>query len=522
MMSFNRRKFLALTGATLGGALIGTRGFSQTTTATSLATSSLPELPPVPMQRLSPNLVEATITALPTNTTVAGQKAQLWTYNGSIRGSVLRVREGDTVRLKFVNHLPEATNLHLHGLHVSPEVDNPLAEVAPGETVKLEFEIPKGSAGTYWFHPHMHGMVAKQMFAGLAGVIVVEGIPDTMPELREAEERVIVLRDLELVNGQPSEHTMMDWMNGKEGNLLLVNGAIKPRLNAKKPTLRLRLVNASNARYYRLKLEGHPLYLIATDGGFIEKPVRLEELLLAPGERAEVLVRLEHEGTFKLLNLPYERGKMMMGGMSAGNNASNGSRSMGSMGSMAGMGDSSNTSSSDGMAGMSGMMGSTKANTVQPPQTLLSVVAPKKPKLMPLPTVLTSVPTLDISQAVTRHIVLTEKMMQLQFLLNGKAFDPKRVDITANLGDTEIWELVNKSDMDHPFHLHTYPFQVLSRNGKPEAYRAWKDVVNLKKNDIVRIAVPMTDFVGTTVYHCHVLEHEDKGMMGVLEVKGRA
>ena len=518
MMSFNRRTFLALTGATLGGALIGTRVFAQTTTTTSLANSSLPELPPVPMKRLSPNLVEATITAMPTNTTVAGQKAQLWTYNGSIRGSVLRVREGDTVRLKFINRLPEATNLHLHGLHVSPVVDNPLAEVAPGETVNLEFEIPKGSAGTYWFHPHMHGMVAKQMFAGLAGVIVVEGALETMPELREAEERVIVLRDLELVNGQPSEHTMMDWMNGKEGNLLLVNGAIKPTLNAKKPTLRLRLVNASNARYYRLKLEGHPLYLIATDGGYIEKPVRLEELLLAPGERAEVLVRLEREGTFKLLNLPYERGKMMMGGMSGGNNSSNGS----SMGGMTGMGDSSNSNSSGGMSGMSGMMGSTKANTVQPPQTLLSVVAPKNPKPMPLPTVLTSVPTLEVSQAVTRRIVLTEKMMQLQFLLNGKAFDPKRVDITANLGDTEIWELVNKSDMDHPFHLHTYPFQVLSRNGQPVAYRAWKDVVNLKKNDIVRIAIPLTDFVGTTVYHCHVLEHEDKGMMGVLEVKGRA
>ena len=105
MMSFNRRKFLGLTGATLGGALIGTRAFSQS--MTGLATSSLPELPLVPIQRLSPNLVEATITALPTNTTVAGQKAQLWTYNGSIRGSVLRVREGDTVRLKFVNHLPE-------------------------------------------------------------------------------------------------------------------------------------------------------------------------------------------------------------------------------------------------------------------------------------------------------------------------------------------------------------------------------------------------------------------------------
>jgi FtsP/CotA-like multicopper oxidase with cupredoxin domain len=498
MNNLNRRRFLSLAGATLGSALLNTRVSAQA----SITTSSLPELPLVPTKRLSPNLVEASITALPTNTVMAGQRAQLWTYNGSVRGSVLRVREGDTVHLKFVNQLPEATNLHLHGLHVSPEVDNPLAEVAPGETVKLEFEIPKSSAGTYWFHPHMHGMVAKQMFAGLAGVIVVEGVHETLPELREAEERIIVLRDLELVNGLPAQHTMMDWMNGKEGNLLLVNGAIKPILNAQKSTLRLRLLNASNARYYRLKLEGHPMHLIATDGGLIEKPVMLEELLLAPGERAEVLVRLEREGVFKLLNLPYNRGKMMMGGMSGGR-------------------DSSNDSSMGGMSGMGSMMGSTTQNTVQSSQTLLSVVAPKNPKPLPLPTALATVPAIDVHQAVTRRIVMTEKMRQMRFFLNGKAFDPKRVDISAKLGDTEVWELVNKSDMDHPFHLHTYPFQVLSRNGKPEPYRAWKDVVNLRKNDIVRIAIPLTDFEGKTVYHCHLLEHEDKGMMGVLEVKGR-
>ena len=115
---------------------------------------------------------------------------------------------------------------------------------------------------------------------------------------------------------------------------------------------------------------------------------------------------------------------------------------------------------------------------------------------------------LDVGCGPGRH---AHALGQLGLTVHG-------VDISGKLGTLEVWELVNKSDMDHPFHLHSFPFQVISRNGRPEAYRAWRDVVNLKKEDRVRIAVPLSDFTGKTVYHCHVLEHEDRGMMGVLEV----
>ncbi|MCL4455636.1 MAG: multicopper oxidase family protein [Deinococcus sp.] len=447
------------------------------------AKPTFPEPPVLKTKMLKPGVLEAEVAAAPSQVNIAGRKATLLTYGGSFPGPTLRVREGDRVRLNFINRLTEVTNLHLHGLHVSPTVDDPLAMIDPGQSRLYEFTVPRGSAGTYWYHPHIHKEVAPQLFAGLAGAIVVEGPLDATPGVKEAEEHLLVLKDFALVGSRIAPHNPMDWMNGKEGNLVLVNGALRPMLRAQKSTLRLRLLNASNARYYRLQLEGHPLYLIATDGGFVEKPVELSELLLAPGERAEVLVRLSKEGNFKLQALPYDRG-------------------------------------STGMMGMGGMQNMMSAGPSQL-ETLLTVVAPSKPRPLPLPASFAPLERLDPAKArVTRRVVFSEDMMASRFFINEKAFDAGRVDFTGRLGDLEVWEIENKGDMDHPFHLHTYPFQVLERNGVAEPFRSWKDVVNLKKDDLVRIAVPLRDFGGLSVYHCHIVEHEDRGMMGTLEVGG--
>lgn len=453
-------------------------------------------------------VVEAQITARQSNLTLSGKPARLMTYGG-FPGPTLRLREGETVRLNFTNNLPEATNLHLHGLHVPPSVDDPLALVQPGESRLYEFTIPKGSAGTYWYHPHVHGRVAPQLYAGLAGLLVVEGPLDALPELKGAEEHLLVLKDWLFSGNRIPAWTHMDWMNGREGNLLTVNAAVRPTLRAQKATLRLRLLNASNARYYRLALENHPLYLIATDGGFLEKPVELPELLLAPGERAEVLVRLSRPGNYRLQALPYDRGAMMMhGGMMGDQGMGMMDHGMMDHGSRGGMGD-------------TGMMGSMMGMGATRLETLLTIVAPASPKPLPLPASLAPVERLEPARATaTRRFELGERMMQAEFFINGQMFDPARVDVRAQLGSLEVWELVNKTDMDHPFHLHTYPFQVLSRGGKPAPYRAWKDTVNLRKNEVVRIAVPLRDFSGVTVYHCHIVEHEDRGMMGILQVKG--
>ncbi len=431
-------------------------------------------------KRSSANMVEVQLEASERRIRLGQTEARLLTYNSSFPGPVLRVREGDTLRLNFTNHLREPTNLHLHGLRISPAVDAPLLEIPSGGSHLYEVTIPKGSRGTYFYHPHVHGRVAAQMGAGLVGAMIVEGPLDTMPELRDAEEHVIVLKDLALVNGVPRSPTMMDWMNGIEG-LIYVNGSRMPTIRAGKATLRLRFVNASNARYYHLRLEDHAMHLIASDGGLIEKPVALETLLLAPGERAEVLVQLEREGSFRLGHIGYDRGRHTMG---------------------------------------NGMMGSDQASPIDQFATVLTLVAPTNPKPLKLPDNLMPVEKLEPSKAtVTRRIIMKETMMPMGLFLNGKSFDHRRVDFSGKRDTLEVWELENQGDMDHPFHLHSYPFQVLERNGVPEPFRAWKDTVNLRKNDRVKIAVPLRDFTGLTVYHCHIVEHEDRGMMGTLEVR---
>jgi FtsP/CotA-like multicopper oxidase with cupredoxin domain len=505
-MNLTRRNFLKL------GAVSVASGYLLKPSLTWAQGPTLFADPPAfSCRRPEVGLVEVDVIAQPSSAVINGGSVSLLTY-GSYPGPTLRVRSDETVRLNFTNNLPEVTNLHLHGLHVSPSVDDPLAEIQPGETRLYEFTLPKFASGTFWYHPHLHGKVAEQLYAGLLGTIIVEGSADLLPELREAEDHLLVLKDFSFDNGAISPFTMMDWMNGKEGDVLTVNGLVQPTLQARKGTVRLRLLNASNARYYRLALEEHALYLIATDGGLIEKPVELPELLLAPGERAEVLVQLKSEGSFNLQSLPYDRGaQMMMGDME--------SMGMGGMdhGGMD-MGEMDMGEMDMGGMEMSGDMMPLDESRLE---TLLTIVAPGGLRSSPFPTSLARVETLDLSRAATtRQFVFGENMMQAEFFINGKAFDMNRVDVSAKLDTLEIWELVNNTDMDHPFHLHTYPFQIVSRNGRSEPFLAWKDVVNVRKNEVVQIAVPLTTFTGKTVYHCHIVEHEDRGMMGVLEVTG--
>ncbi len=467
-MSITRRETLRLGGAALGA--LAVPGWAAGATRTTQAAGV------TPASEVALELVAATGPSV-----VAGQTATLWTYNGTFPGPLLRWREGDRIRLRLVNELAESTNLHLHGLHLPAAIDDPFLDVPPGGSATYAFDVPSGAAGTYWYHPHMHGRVARQLFAGLAGAIVVDGPSTDVPPLAEAEEHVLVLKDISLRRGTVAAHTPFDWMNGKEGDLVLVNGAWRPQLAPTRPLLRLRIVNAGNARYCRLLLEGHFLYQIATDGGLLESPVRRRSLLLAPGERAEVLVRLRRGGTFRLLNLPYDRG-----------------RGMGPHG--------------------HGMPMNLAPVLDAGGEPLLSIRTPHTIGRGALPQTLVPIERLaPAATAPLRRFVLSDTMMG-GFTINGRRFNPDRVDERGRRGDLEVWEIENRGTMDHPFHLHTYSFQVLSLNGAAAEFAAWKDVVNLRPGDRVRLAVPLRDFGGRTVYHCHIAEHEDLGMMGVFEV----
>lgn len=470
--SLSRRRFLTAAGLAAGGTVLATGGYlvaSGTLTPQDGPARSgepLTEPPVLRVSREDQSLTTANLVAARSPVHLAGQPVQTLAYGGSVPGPTLRLREGDRVRLTFRNRTDEHTSLHLHGLPLSPAADAPFGHQMSGESREIEFDLPSGSAGTYWYHPHAHGDVARQLFAGLAGAVVVSGPLDDEPGLRDADDRLLVLKDFSLSGGRVNGHAFMDGQ-GKHGNLVLVNGQHRPILNAARGTLRLRLLNASTARPFRLALQDHELNLIATDGGLIEKPVMVDELLLAPGERAEVLVQLRGPGTFELRRLPYDNG-----------------------------------SADQGAA-----------------EPLLVVRVPAGLRATRLPGILAPVERLDLKTAVRTRRLVFDTTFPLRFHLNGQFFNPSRTDFTGRLGTLELWELENVHAFDHPFHLHSYPVQVLERGGVPEPFRAWRDVVNLRAGDRVKIAVPLRRFAGRTVFHCHVAEHEDRGMMGVLDVQ---
>ena len=422
---------------------------------------------------------------------LAGQTAYLFSYNGQLPGPLLEAQPGDTVRIRFINNLPQPTNIHYHGLHVPPtgNADNIFLSIPSGETFTYEFTIPNNHpGGTFYYHPHRHGWVAEQVFGGLGGVFLIRGELDALPEIKAAQEVFLFLKDFALdANGRLLQPWHMRQMWGREGPLVTANAQVNPTLSIPQlGLLRLRLVNASSSRFYRLTLEEHPLYLIATDGISLSEPVALRELLLTPGERAEVLVRGEREpGQYRLLALPYNRGRMGMMGR--------------------------------GMMGR-GMMGQSDWGSTR---TLATLTYSGQVNPLPLPEQLIPVETLPEPQKL-RRFILTHSMapgMGMVFLINGKTFDHQRVDTQVSLNTVEEWEITNTGVMDHPFHLHTNPFQVISRNGQSESFPAWKDTILVRVGETVRIRVRFTDFTGKTVYHCHILDHEDLGMMGTLEIQ---
>ena len=501
-MPISRRQFLKLTG--LGLVVVGSRYMPGLETE-AFAQSRLPagaELGELG-RRQRAGFVSLDLRAAPTRVEVAGRPAELWTYNQQFPGPTLRLWEGDQVRLRFSNGLPEATNLHFHGLHIPPtgNADNVFREVAPGQTALYEFTVPEGSAGTYWYHPHIHGTVSSQMFRGLAGAIVVEGALDEA--FRNLPEQLLVLKDIEFrANGEIADHDTMDWAMGREGSLLTVNGSEMPTLDVPGGAVRLRLLNAANARYYLLRLPQAAMTVIASDGGFVASPYRVEELLLAPGERYEVVANFPARGSFDLVTLPYDRSQEegMAGMAAAGGMANKPGHGMG------------------GMPGGMSVRGGT-SNEVLPASVALVRFTAGAAGTFDVPEALADIePLQPTSATASRRIELGEEMAAARFFIGGRVFDPARVDMSVQLGSVERWEIVNGTAMDHPMHLHVHPFQVLSSNGVNLRHLMWKDVVNVPANGRVEIMVPFRNFVGKTVFHCHIVEHEDRGMMSVLEV----
>jgi FtsP/CotA-like multicopper oxidase with cupredoxin domain len=405
------------------------------------------------------------------------------------------VQAGDTVQVALTNQLTAATNLHFHGLHVSPagNADNSFLVVPPGETQFYEFVVPANHpGGLFWYHPHHHGNVAEQVFGGLAGVIVVRGEIDALPEIQAAQEEILVLQDFDLDRqGRLREPMPMFRRWGREGNLVTVNGDRPPTLTlSQNGLLRLRLLNASPSRFYQLRLKDHPWYLIGLDGGCLAEPTELtEDLLLAPGERADLLIPgTQTPAAYQILNIPYDRGIAHM---------------------MAGMGG------HHGMGGGRRIPGSGEAAPWVVAQiNYEAAIAP-----LPLPTAL--LPVAPLPEPVRRREFILDHGIDhgQYFLINGRGFDHHRIDTPVTLGTIEDWRIINRAGMDHPFHIHTNAFQILQSGDRPYPFRVWKDVVNVRPYESVDLRLHFADFPGKTTYHCHILDHEDQGMMGILDIR---
>jgi FtsP/CotA-like multicopper oxidase with cupredoxin domain len=412
-----------------------------------------------------PRVVEVELEASPATLALGGKPVRLLTYNGRFPGPLIRAREGDLLRVALVNRLDEPTNLHFHGLHVSPEAngDNVFVEVPPGGRFVYELTVPAGHGGTFWYHPHRHHHLARQLWRGLAGPLVIDPAREGSPELAAADERIVVVKDLSVGDdGLPAPHATGDWARGKTGRLLLVNGAERPTIAARSSLVRLRLVNACNARFLRLaRADGRPLCLIAHEGHLLEAPRGLPELVVAPAQRVDLLLELGPGGPLTLLVKPYSSG----------------------------------------------------ARRDPPsPRPLLTLSPPAAHAPVPLPARLAEVERLDPESATVRRSF----RMAMAFLApDGQGhLEP----IRARLGDIELWEITNVDTQDHVFHLHTWPFQVWRRDGAEPPYPAWRDTINLTPGERVELLVPFRRHAGRSVFHCHIAEHGDAGMMGIVEV----
>jgi bilirubin oxidase len=426
----------------------------------------------------APGVKEFTLTAAGTfqRLVPSGPPINALAYNGSIPGPTLDVREGDSVIVHFHNRMGVPSTIHWHGLHLPASSDgSPYDLVPPNSDRDYAFRLRPGSAGTYWYHPHPHHDTGNQVGRGLFGVLIVRAADDPLAGI---PERVLVLADNRFAaDGSidfPDPHSPnghRDRENGREGDVLFVNGEVLPTLAIRSGEVqRWRVINASAARSYRLSIPGAPFVHVANDGGLFELPRETSEIVVAASERVELLVRgVGAPGSrSELQALPYDR-----------------------------------------------YVPQTRPDDWQQTRTLLTLQYTAELPLRPvaLPTRLRVIPALDTLQATVRRVIALS-----QGMINGRTMDMARVDEHGRLGTTEIWEVENLVGMDHPFHLHGFQFQVLDRNGVPEPYRSWKDTVNVPRHQAVRFIVRFDDFAGKWMYHCHILDHEDHGMMGVLEL----
>ena len=445
---------------------------------------------------------------------VAARQTPTWGYNGSYLGPTLRVPRAMPVSIDIVNGIDQSTTTHWHGAHVRGSMDGgPHSLFQPGATFHYAFRLDQPAA-TLWYHPHPETRTGAHVFAGLAGMLVIDDPAHTPPGLPDAygiDDLPVIVQDRALApDGTLAYMTQaMDRM-GMKGDRILVNGCEQPFVEVPAQWVRLRLLDASNARIYYFGFEdGREFHVIASDGGLLPRAVPVRRLLLAPGERAEIMVDLSRDQGRSLTLRSYSEEIVP-------------SLSMMHMDSDA--------------------LDRSVFDVLQ-----LRVAAPSgrrtrlPSRLAPVAPLRSALPVRSFTLQAADRAMMTPPPRgaaggrrpttppgpggmslgiggQKWFSINDEYMDLRRIDAAIKLGSTEIWQFENRSHMAHPMHYHGVSFQIVSIDGAPPApeFAGWKDTVLIRRGSTVRTIARFDQPASAEhpfMLHCHILEHEDNGMM---------
>ncbi|MDY0235723.1 MAG: multicopper oxidase domain-containing protein [Gudongella sp.] len=402
---------------------------------------------------------------------IPGYETNTLGYNGDYLGPIIKVNKGDDVKINIDNALDEPTTVHWHGLIVPAEMDGgPHQVIDPNTTWQPYFTIDQPAA-TLWYHPHLLHKTGEQVYKGLAGLLYIEDEDSkelNIPKEHGINDIPLVIQDKRFTDNGDISYNLntRDLMNGFLGDTVLINGAINPELDIKNEVIRFRLLNGSNARSYEFNFsDRREFYQIASDGGFLKESIEMDRVFLAPAERAEILV------------------------------------------------DFSDYSVGDKITFRDANYNLMTINIVE-----------ESNKNIDIPKELVEIIDYDLDEVVrTREFIMSG--MGPMVTINGKQMNMDRIDERLNLGELEEWIITNDSagmggmgmmnSIPHPFHVHAVQFRVIERNGEipPLNERGWKDTVMVDNGGEVRILVKFSK-KGLFMYHCHILEHEDSGMMG--------
>jgi suppressor of ftsI len=420
-------------------------------------------------------VLDATLTAAPGTVQLDDVTFPGFLYNNSYLPPLLRARTGDVMRIAFKNDLPDdPSNLHFHGMGVSPKgnSDNVFVHVHPGQEFMYEVNIPmrdRQGPGLFWYHPHLHGVVAKQILGGMSGGIVIDGFEKYFPIVKELPERFLFIKHAEHADRQ----------------IISINGQVNPTVAIRPGEVQFwRIANIGATLFIKFRIEGMPLYVVATDGHPLSRPQRMTAFFVGPGQRIDAIVIGPPAGEYSMTTIPFQNEAWR---------AADPAQQIATI-------------------VASGAQVSSQAEDAEIMRQRVQVAR-----------WIDEIRTTPIARRRTLNYSRTDD--RKVFMIDGHVMEEDRIDQTVKLGDTEEWTVVNTDQQYHSFHIHQTAFLVTEINGVPRDEDSLRDTFSVPPaTDIgpssLKVIIPFTDpvIVGRFVYHCHAVDHEDKGMMGVVEV----